>query len=304
MQGCFFMNQFRKERNKFIILMLMPATILLVGLTLFPFIVSLILSFTDYSLLRPGQTKFIFLDNYIELMKTDEFWIALRVTVVFTVLAVFIQVVLGVVFATLLHNENTNVSLLRTLYLLPLAITPIAATFTFRLMFNPSLGVLNYFMKLLGLEPQAWLASPNTAMISLIIVDTWQWTPFILLICLGGLASLPSEPFEAAKVDGASSWQIFTKITVPMLYPFIGLALLFRSIDAFKTFDIIYVLTSGGPGILTRTLNLYAFKHGIEYLSMGYAGSIAIVMLIITIVVAQIFLRKNKLLLPKDTLKR
>ena len=298
------MNQFRKERNKFIILMLMPATILLVGLTLFPFIVSLILSFTDYSLLRPGQTKFIFLDNYIELMKTDEFWIALRVTVVFTVLAVSVQVVLGVVFATLLHNENTNVSLLRTLYLLPLAITPIAATFTFRLMFNPSLGVLNYFMKLLGLEPQAWLASPNTAMLSLIIVDTWQWTPFILLICLGGLASLPSEPFEAAKVDGASSWQIFTKITVPMLYPFIGLALLFRSIDAFKTFDIIYVLTSGGPGILTRTLNLYAFKHGIEYLSMGYAGSIAIVMLIITIVVAQIFLRKNKLLLPKDTLKR
>ena len=298
------MNQFRKERNKFIILMLMPATILLVGLTLFPFIVSLILSFTDYSLLRPGQTKFIFLDNYIELMKTDEFWIALRVTVVFTVLAVSVQVVLGVVFATLLHNENTNISLLRTLYLLPLAITPIAATFTFRLMFNPSLGVLNYFMKLLGLEPQAWLASPNTAMLSLIIVDTWQWTPFILLICLGGLASLPSEPFEAAKVDGASSWQIFTKITVPMLYPFIGLALLFRSIDAFKTFDIIYVLTSGGPGILTRTLNLYAFKHGIEYLSMGYAGSIAIVMLIITIVVAQIFLRKNKLLLPKDTLKR
>ena len=298
------MNQFRKERNKFIILMLMPATILLVGLTLFPFIVSLILSFTDYSLLRPGQTKFIFLDNYIELMKTDEFWIALRVTVIFTVLAVSVQVVLGVVFATLLHNENTNVSLLRTLYLLPLAITPIAATFTFRLMFNPSLGVLNYFMKLLGLEPQAWLASPNTAMLSLIIVDTWQWTPFILLICLGGLASLPSEPFEAAKVDGASSWQVFTKITVPMLYPFIGLALLFRSIDAFKTFDIIYVLTSGGPGILTRTLNLYAFKHGIEYLSMGYAGSIAIVMLIITIVVAQIFLRKNKLLLPKDTLKR
>ena len=298
------MNHFKKERNKFIILMLMPATVLLVGLTLFPFIVSFILSFTDYSLLRPGQTKFIFLDNYIELMKTDEFWIALRVTIVFTVLAVFVQVVLGVVIATLLHNENTNISFLRTMYLLPLAITPIAATFTFRLMFNPSLGVLNYFMKLLGFEPQAWLASPSTALFSLILVDTWQWTPFILLICLGGLASLPNEPFEAAKVDGASSWQIFIKITVPMLYPFIGLALLFRSIDAFKTFDIIYVLTSGGPGILTRTLNLYAFKHGIEFLSMGYAGSIAIVMLIITIVVAQIFLRKNKLLTPKETLKQ
>ena len=297
------MNQFIKQKNRFILLMLMPATILLVGLTLFPFIVSFILSFTDYSLLRPGQTKFIFLENYIELMKTDDFWIALRVTVVFTIFAVFIQVVLGVIFANLLHHETRNISFLRTIYLLPLAITPIAATFTFRLMFNPSLGVLNYFMKVLGLPPQAWLASPSTALISLIVVDTWQWTPFILLICLGGLASLPNEPFEAAKVDGANSWQVFSKITVPMLYPFISLALLFRSIDAFKTFDIIYVLTSGGPGVLTRTLNLYAFNHGIELLSMGYAGSIAIVMLIITIVVAQIFLRKNKLLQPKDTFK-
>ena len=297
------MNQFIKQKKRFILLMLMPATILLVGLTLFPFIVSFILSFTDYSLLRPGQTKFIFLENYIELMKTDDFWIALRVTVVFTIFAVFIQVVLGVIFANLLHHETRNISFLRTIYLLPLAITPIAATFTFRLMFNPSLGVLNYFMKVLGLPPQAWLASPSTALISLIVVDTWQWTPFILLICLGGLASLPNEPFEAAKVDGANSWQVFSKITVPMLYPFISLALLFRSIDAFKTFDIIYVLTSGGPGVLTRTLNLYAFKHGIEFLSMGYAGSIAIVMLIITIVVAQIFLRKNKLLQPKDTFK-
>ena len=297
------MNQFIKQKNRFILLMLMPATILLVGLTLFPFIVSFILSFTDYSLLRPGQTKFIFLENYIELMKTDDFWIALRVTVVFTIFAVFIQVVLGVIFANLLHHETRNIFFLRTIYLLPLAITPIAATFTFRLMFNPSLGVLNYFMKVLGLPPQAWLASPSTALISLIVVDTWQWTPFILLICLGGLASLPNEPFEAAKVDGANSWQVFSKITVPMLYPFISLALLFRSIDAFKTFDIIYVLTSGGPGVLTRTLNLYAFKHGIEFLSMGYAGSIAIVMLIITIVVAQIFLRKNKLLQPKDTFK-
>ena len=179
------MNSFKKQRTKFIVLMLMPATILLVGLTLFPFIVSLILSFTDYSLLRPGQTKFIFLDNYIELMTTDEFWIALRVTVVFTVLAVLLQVIIGVFIANLLHQETHNISFLRTIYLLPLAITPIAATFTFRLMFNPSLGVFNYFMKSLGFPPQAWLASPSTALFSLIVVDTWQWTPFILLICLG-----------------------------------------------------------------------------------------------------------------------
>ena len=147
------MNQFKKEK-KFILLMLMPATVLLLGLTIFPFVVSFILSFTDYSLLRPGQTKFIFFENYIELMQTKDFWIALRVTVVFTVFAVALQVILGVVLANLLHHENSNVSFLRTIYLLPLAITPIAATFTFRLMFNPSLGVLNYFMKSLGLEPK------------------------------------------------------------------------------------------------------------------------------------------------------
>ena len=176
-----------------------------------------------------------------------------------------------------------------------MAITPIAATFTFRLMFNPSLGVLNYFLTSLGFEPSAWTASPNLALFSLILVDTWQWTPFILLIVMGGMAAIPPESEEASAMDGAGPFRTFFWVILPQLKPYLALALLFRLIDAFKTFDIIFVLTGGGPGVLTRTLNLLAYKYGIEFLSMGYASAIAIIMLIFTLFVGQIFLRRLNL---------
>ena len=264
----------------------------MLAMTLFPFLVSLYLSFTDYSLIKPDQLNGIGFQNYTNLLSSPEFWTSVRVTLVFTVVAVTIQTVLGVGIAALLHHEIKQAPWLRVIYLLPMAITPIAATFTFRLMFNPSLGVLNYFLTSLGFEPSAWTASPDFALISLILVDTWQWTPFILLIVMGGMAALPPEPEEASAMDGAGPFRTFFLVILPQLKPYLALALLFRLIDAFKTFDIIFVLTGGGPGVLTRTLNLLAYKHGIEFLSMGYASTIAIVMLIFTLFVGQIFLRR------------
>ena len=189
--------------------------------------------------------------------------------------------------------------LLRLIYLLPMAITPVAAVFTFRMMLNPSLGVFNYLLRLLGVPPQDWLGTAPMALTSLIMVDTWQWTPFILLIAVGGLAAIDEEPLEAARVDGAGPIAIFFHHTLPMLFPYLAVAVVFRAIDAFKTFDIIFVLTGGGPGIATRTLNLLAYKNGIEFLSMGYAASLAIVMLVITIVASQAFLRRVRLFRPK-----
>ena len=292
-------SAFQRQRTWFIIFMLLPTTILLLGLTVFPFIASLIFSFTDYSLIAPDDTVTVWLDNYGDLLSSADFWNAFKVTVVFTLVAVAIQTALGVGVAVLLHNETRGVPILRAIYLLPLAVTPVAATFTFRMMFNPTLGVFNYFFRELGLPPQAWLSDAALALPTLILVDTWQWTPFILLIAAGGLASIPEEPFEAAKIDGCGAWQSFVHLTLPMLKPFILLAVLFRSIDAFKTFDIIFVLTGGGPGVVTRTLNLFAYKHGIEFLSMGYAGAIAIIMLIMTILFAQAFLRRSRLLRPR-----
>jgi multiple sugar transport system permease protein len=289
----------RAERS-FILCMLAPATILMLTLTLVPFLVSVYLSFTDYSLTAPDAINWVGLKNYSDLLSSSDFWDAARITAIFTIVAVGIETILGVGIAALLHHEVRQASWLRVIYLLPMAITPIAATFTFRLMFNPTQGVLNYMLGLVGLSPIAWTAAPETALLSLIIVDVWQWTPFILLIVMGGMAALPPEPEEASQMDGAGPFRTFFHVTLPRLKPYLALALLFRLIDAFKTFDIIFVLTGGGPGVATRTLNLLAYKYGIEFLSMGYASALAIVMLVFTLIAGQVFLRRLGLFDLKD----
>lgn len=289
-------------RTRFIILMLTPTTVLLLGLTIFPFIASVAMSLSNYSLATPDSLAFAGLQNYFKLLQAEEFWTALRATALFTVLAVAIQLTLGVAMATFLHHETRAVPLLRAIYLLPMAITPVAAVFTFRMMLNPSLGVFNYLLKLIGLPAQDWLGTPAMAMTSLLIVDTWQWAPFMLLIAAGGLAAMDEEPLQAARIDGATETQVFFHHTLPALLPYLGVAIVFRAIDAFKTFDIIFVLTGGGPGVATRTLNLLAYKQGIEFLSMGYAAAIAIVMLAITIVAAQVFLRRMRMFVPRAAL--
>ena len=279
--------------------MLAPTTVLLLGVTLFPFLTALVMSFTNYSLIRPDELAWIGVANYLNLLASEEFWRSFRITVIFTAFAVSVQMVLGTAVALLLHYETRRVGWLRVIYLLPMAITPVAATFTFRMMFNPSLGVINHLFKTAGLAPQDWLGSPATALLSLLIVDTWQWTPFVMLIAVGGLAAMDDEQLEAAQMDGATFWQTLCHHVIPMLAPYLAFAMVFRSIDAFKTFDIIFVLTGGGPGTLTRTLNLLTYKHGIEFLSMGYASAIAIVMLAIAILASQIFLRRLRLLQPR-----
>ena len=282
--------------------MLAPATILLIGLTIIPFAVSVVFSFTDYALTAPKTLTFTGLANYVRLFTSDEFQNAVRVTIEFTLAAVGLELVLGVGIAALLHNERRGVTALRLIYLMPLAITPVAAVFTFRIMLNPSLGVFNYLLRLVGMHPVDWLGTPGMALLSLILVDTWQWTPFILLIAAGGLSAMDEEPLEAAALDGAGPFSIFFHHTLPLLFPYLVIAVVFRTIDAFKTFDIIFVLTGGGPGIATRTLNLLAYKNGIEFLSMGYAAAIAIVMLVFTIVVSQTLLRRADLFRPKAAL--
>jgi multiple sugar transport system permease protein len=288
----------RVVRGRFILLMLAPAALLLAGLTLFPFGYALFASLTDMSLIRPGETRFIGLGNYADLFASADFWQAARLTVMFTVIAVTLQLVLGVGIAVLLYHETRAAGVWRTIYLIPMAVTPVAALFTFRMMFHPSIGIFNAMLKAVGLPPVDWLGTPEMAFVSLLIVDCWQWTPFILLIAAGGLAAMDPEPLEAAAVDGAGPWRIFFDHMLPMLSPYLVVALVFRAIDAFKTFDIIFVLTGGGPGIATRTLNLMAYKQGIEFLSIGYASALAIIMLVLTIAAAQGFLRRSGFFVP------
>ncbi len=282
------------SESRFIFLMLVPAVVLLFGLTVVPFLTSVWLSLTDYLLTDP-PARFIGLGNYTELFTSADFWKALWTSLVFTVAAVALESAIGISIAVVLQNETRLIGFLRTIYLLPLAITPIAALFTFRMMLNPGLGVVNYLLHQVGIPPQDWLGSHSIALASLILVDAWQWTPFMFLIIVGGLASLSREPFEAAKLDGASTLQIFFYITLPLLKPFLFIAVLFRSIDAFKTFDLIYVLTAGGPGTATTTVNLYGYKQAIEFLSLGRGAAIAIIIMIIMAIYANVLLRRTAL---------
>jgi multiple sugar transport system permease protein len=287
--------RFARSRAGFVLVMLAPAVALLFAFTIVPFLVSVWLSLTDYMLARPPAV-FIGLGNYTDLLLSPEFWEAFWISLVFTTATTLVETVMGVAVAVLLVGLGRSAAILKMIYIAPLAVTPIAAIFTFRMMFNPGAGVFNYLLRLVGGPTPNWLGDRTMAFVSLVIIDAWQWTPFIILIIAGGLASLPSEPFEAAWIDGARPWEIFRYITLPMLKPFLVVAVLFRAIDAFKTFDVIYVLTGGGPGTATTTLNVYAFKQAIEFTELGRGSAIAIIITIIITLVSQLVLRRSGLL--------
>jgi len=276
--------------------MLAPAMTLLVAFTILPFIVSLWLSLTDYMLSNP-PARFVGLGNYLELMLSAQFWASLGRSAVFVTAAVTLETVLGLVISIALFRTATAwAGPLRTILILPLAVTPVAALFTFRMMLNPNLGVANYLVQMLGLPPQDWLGSAGLAMATLVVIDAWHWTPFVIMILSGGLASLPQEPVEAAQIDGATNWQILRYITLPMLFPFIVIAVLLRAIDALKAFDAFYILTGGGPGRSTTTLNVFAFKEALEFTAIGRGSAIAILMMFLTIALSQLVLRRTRLL--------
>lgn len=284
----------------FIMLMLAPATVLLLAFTILPFVVSAWLSLTDYMLSNP-PARFVGLGNYLELLQSKQFWSAMSRSAVFVTAAVTLETTLGLVVAVMLfRTASVWAGPLRTVLILPLAVTPIAAYFTFRMMLNPGLGVFNHLLVQLGLPPQDWLASPSLAMSTLVVIDAWQWTPFIIMILSGGLAALPQEPIEAAQIDGATEWQVLRYITLPMLFPFMVVAVMLRSIDALKAFDAFYVLTGGGPGRSTTTLNVYAFKEALEFTALGRGSAIAILMMGLTILLSQLLLRRTRLLQTAD----
>ena len=284
-------------------LYIIPAFVFYILFVLFPLGDTLYTSFTEWNGI--SEKKWVGLQQYIDNLNNKKITSSIVHSFILIIFYSFLPIVIGLIIAGIMIRVKIyGLTFYRAILFLPQILSMIVVGVSWRWIYAPK-GPLNSGLDFFGLEDvsRAWLGSFDYALPFVGLIGTWVMFGFTMVLFIAGVQKIPSELYDAAKVDGANSWQVFSKITVPMLYPFISLALLFRSIDAFKTFDIIYVLTSGGPGVLTRTLNLYAFKHGIEFLSMGYAGSIAIVMLIITIVVAQIFLRKNKLLQPKDTFK-
>jgi len=251
----------------------LPATIFILVMMAFPVLYTVWVSFTDWSVSSGGDINFIGLKNYVDLFQEPRFYNAVKMTFYFTTLAVGVETVLGVAIALILNREFWGKGIAKTILLLPMVATPVAIGLAWTLFYEPTIGLANYTLKGMGFEGSNWLASKDMVIPALAIVDIWEWTPMVALIVLAGLASMPTEPFEAAKVDGATTIQTFRYITLPLLYPTILIAIVLRSIDAFKTFDIIYTMTAGGPGFASETLNIYAYTLGFGYFKFGMASS-------------------------------
>jgi multiple sugar transport system permease protein len=272
--------------------MLAPAAVVLALITLFPALFAIWTSLFDYSLGHPLNRHFVALGNYAHALFQDpDFWLSLINTIYFTICAVTIEAVLGLALALLVQRELHGQGVIRTLVILPMIMTPVAVSLMWSLLYNPSLGLFDYLLKQIGLPPLLWISNPATAMPSVILVDVWQWTPFMFLVILAGLSSLPQEVLDAGDVDGTSGWQRLWYITLPLLRPVLGIALLFRFMDALKTFDIIYTMTGGGPGQVTQTLNLYVYMQFLKFLNIGYASAIGMIFVILIVLIGQRFVR-------------
>jgi len=270
---------------------LLPAVMTMLLLVIFPTLFALYISLTRWNLTEAETRTFIGLANYLNLLRELRFWEALGRTAAFMTVSTLATLALGMVLALLLNRPLPVKNLFRTLLIVPMIITPVVVGLTWRFMYNPELGMINYLISELGFEKIAFLGKTATSLPAVILTDIWQYTPFALLILLAGLESLPNEPFEAAQLDGASEWQTFWGITLPMMKGPLLVAVLFRVMFSFNTFDTIYVMTGGGPGRSSETLIMYAYRLGFEQWHMGESAAIALIMLVLVTLVSRAIVR-------------
>ena len=254
------------------------------------------MSFYKWSLSKVLAPIWLGSENYIRLLTDERFLMSVWRTLLFTVVAVAIETALGLLIALLLNRSFWGKYAVKTLFLLPMVSTPVAVGLVWMLIYEPTIGIANYLLHFLGIPSQVWLGSESTALMSLVIVDIWQWTPMMILIILGGLSVLPSEPYESAVVDGANKLQIFRKVTLPLLSSTILVAILLRMIDVLKTFDIIYATTQGGPNFSSETINILGYVQAFQYFDFGYASSILVVFFLFIFLISVFFIKIKKLL--------
>lgn len=270
-----------------------PAVVFVSAMLLLPIGFTIYLSLTDASGSVMAEVDFVGLKNFVTLLSSDpRFWPAVQRTVVFTVGVVLIELVLGLAVALLLWRPFRGETGLRMVILMPLVATPVAVGMMWMLVFHPTIGVANEILRGFGFTPQGWLSSPTQALPTLMFIDIWQWTPMIVLILLAGLRSLPDEPDEASRVDGASAWQRLRHVTLPLLAPTLVTAALLRSIDALKTFDIIYATKGKGGGSYheAETLNILAYSYSFDYNQYGVASAVLVLFFVLIVVVCGILL--------------
>lgn len=267
---------------------ILPALVVVCAVILFPWGFTVWMSAFDWKI---GSTAhFVGLGNYTHLFTNRRFIEAVGRTFYFTALAVMFPLILGTIAALIFHRQFPFRGLLRGVFIMPMIATPVAVALVWTMMFHPQQGVLNYLLSLVGLPPSLWVYSPTLVIPSLVLVEVWHWTPLVMLIVLGGLAALPSEPYESARLDGASEWQLFRFVTLPLVAPFLLVAGVIRTIDALKTFDTIYVITSGGPGTASETINLYLYLQAFAFYNIGNASAVVVVFFTIVLALALLLL--------------
>jgi multiple sugar transport system permease protein len=294
--GAKFGNSFERWFERHLrVLMLAPAMLVLLTLTIFPSIYMIIAAATRISPNPDLPWQFAGADNFLRLLTDDQFHVGLWNTLVFTVFAVGTEFLLGLGLALLLDRYIRRLNFLKTILMLPMMLPPVAVAITWKLIYEPQFGVLNEIMFRLGLPLQAWAGDVRLAMFSVIVADVWQWTPFMFLLMLAGLASLPDEPYEAAAIDGASAWRQFWDLTLPFLKPIIAIALLLRIMDALRLFDLVFILTGGGPADRTKTLSLYIYQVAYRFADPSYAAAISLFVLFTTVAFSTWFIKRMQL---------
>lgn len=279
------MNKIELHDRRFGYLFISPAVIILSIVILAPIAIAIITSFYDYTLINRSLDTFIGLKNYFESISNEKFIHASIVTISFVFFVVLLEFLIGFLIAILLNQVEKFRNIYYFILLIPLLINPVVVGLIWRMFLHPQLGILNYLIGFIGVEPINWLGDPQNAFLTIIFVDIWHQVSFMIILLLAGLASIPEEPYEAARVDGANAFEQFKDITLPYMRPVIIITLLIRLIFALKTYDLIYIMTKGGPGDATDLISYYIYRSAFIGLDLGQAASMSVLLLIVVCII-------------------
>ena len=279
--------------RRIIMWFIMPTLILLIVMNIFPLIYSLYLSFTNYSVIADKAPEWVGIQNYQNILSDQRFWTNFATTGRYALLSVALQTLIGFGLALLLNNKFKGSGLITTLILVPMMLSPIVVANFWKLMFNPSVGIFNYLLGYTDINTSPeWLGRSDLALWAIVIVDVWMWSPFVMLLCLAGLSAIPEYLYEAAAIDRAGAWFQFRRITLPQVMPLLLIAVLFRTIEAFKQFDLVMGLTGGGPSDVTETVSIRLYKLAFQgQYDTGTSSALAYVILVVIIAVSNLYIR-------------
>lgn len=269
----------------------LPVLIFMAVMVIIPIVMTLVFSLCDWNLLMGTGMKLNWGKNYLDVLGSREFWQSLAITFYYTGLATVAELLLGVAIALILNREFIGKNAVKTIVLLPYMMAPVAVGLMWMLFYEPSSGLINYIFSVVELPRFSFVSAKETVIPAIAVVETWQMTPMVVIVCLAGLSSLPADPMEAARVDGATPVQAFFKITLPLLTQTLFSIGLLRFIDIFKSFDLIYALTKGGPANASRTLNLYAYETAFSYYKFGTSSTMLMILFVIVMILSIVVMK-------------